>query len=140
MVQPSTSVSCERSFSMLMLMLRRLKTWLTQQTIISTLLGRHAPKTSGINSSLWWQFSPKSVELFYCTLDAVAPKSIEFATNSIWFGTEAYKSIEFATNSIWLRTEAPKRVEKATNISIRNQSVQKRRKSAINSQKRQKRR
>ena len=38
MVQPSTSVSCERSFSMLMLMLRRLNTWLTQQTIYSTIL------------------------------------------------------------------------------------------------------
>ena len=38
MVQPSTSMSCERSFSMLMLILRRLKTWLTQQTIYSTLL------------------------------------------------------------------------------------------------------
>ena len=38
MVQQSTSVSYERSFYMLMLMLRRLKTWLTQQTIYSTLL------------------------------------------------------------------------------------------------------
>ena len=52
-LQPSTSVSRERSFSMLMLMLRRLNTWLTQQTIIPiNAFGRHAPKTSGINSSL----------------------------------------------------------------------------------------
>ena len=75
MVQPSTSVSCERSFSMLMLMLRRLKTWLTQQTIYSTLLDAMRlkvpelirrfddnlrPKASNYSIVLWTLLRPKA--------------------------------------------------------------------------------
>ena len=78
MVQPSTSVSCERSFSMLMLMLRRLNTWLTQQTIYSTLLDamrlkvpeliRHfddnlRPKASNYSIVLWTLLRPKASNL-----------------------------------------------------------------------------
>ena len=75
MVQPSTPVSCERSFSMLMLMLRRLKTWLTQQTIKSTLLeamrlklpelirrfdDNFRPKASNYSIVLWTLLRPKA--------------------------------------------------------------------------------
>ena len=77
MVQP-TPVSCERSFSMLMLMLRRLKTWLTHQTIYSTLLDairlkvpelirrfddNLRPKASNYSIVLWTLLRPKASNL-----------------------------------------------------------------------------